>query len=257
MLLVILVAGGGCGAAPPAVRPAAPGSAVTFSRPPVIDGRREACLAPPYAPAPGASALADGSPVSVLATGRGWRVSLGGERALSPDEGVALLGRLRDRDPALRFLGYGVYCGEPAHLCFQLAGSLCELRVEDAVRAVRDALALDVGLADARVELQVVLEGALGPRCSAGDPACVPLPYEGDPSFDPAGPRHTGRLAEHSAGACAHDGECVVGGCGNDCVLWEYGGANESATCEGYVFSDPAPMFCGCVEGGCAWFTQH
>lgn len=43
--------------------------------------------------------------------------------------------------------------------------------------------------------------------------------------------------------------------CGNHCVSWEYGGAHAAATCEGYTFD--APIFCGCVNGACAWFSQH
>jgi hypothetical protein len=46
----------------------------------------------------------------------------------------------------------------------------------------------------------------------------------------------------------------MVMGCGNHCLSWQYGGAHEGATCEGYAFGEP--VFCGCVEGACAWFTQ-
>jgi hypothetical protein len=219
----------------------------------VIDGSRQACLLPPFAPAPDETALPDGSTLARVAE-RTWNVQFAGDRTPSAEESAALLARLRDG--GLTFLDYGVYCGTPAHLCFQITGSLCEQHVTDTMSAFRDALAQDATLAGASIELQVVLAGHLGPRCTPDDPACLPLPYQGEPHFAPDGPRHAGVLASHSAGACSHDGECVVGGCGNHCMLWEYGGANESATCEGYASTDSSPMFCGCVDGGCAWFTQ-
>jgi hypothetical protein len=43
-------------------------------------------------------------------------------------------------------------------------------------------------------------------------------------------------------------------GCGNHCTSWHYGAAHELGTCEAYLFS--SPVFCGCVEGQCGWFTQ-
>lgn len=218
----------------------------------MIDGSRRACLEPPYAPGASAASLADGTPVVREAEGRRWIVTLAGERAPSPEEVHASLDALRSQ-PGLRLVNYGGYCGDGARTCLVLAGNLCELRVEDALRALRDAIAAS-RLAGMRLEVAVELGGSLGPRCQPGDRDCQPIAYQGG-TYDRLGSRIPGAFASHSAGACDHDGECMVMGCGNHCLLWEYGGANEGATCEGYSF--PRPIFCGCAEGECQWFTQR
>ncbi len=225
-----------------------------FHRAPTIDGSRAACLLPPFGLPPELTSLPDGSLVERLGDGRAWNVKLAGDRETTHEESMALLERLRAADESWRFLGYGVYCGTPAHLCFRIDGNLCELRVEDAITRFREAVARDGQLAGARLELQVALEGNLGPRCTAEDPSCVPIPYEGHPRYDAGGARRAGPLRTHGGGSCAHDGECVVGGCGNHCMHWTFGGAHEGATCEGYDL--PERTFCGCVEGACGWFTQ-
>jgi len=69
-----------------------------------------------------------------------------------------------------------------------------------------------------------------------------------------SGGRSAGPLRSHGGGSCTQDGECLVGGCGNHCMHWTFGGAHEGATCEGYDL--PERTFCGCVEGACGWFTQ-
>ncbi len=243
-----------CGASLSARRSGAPGSAVHFSRPPVIDGSRRACLAPPYAPPEGTTALPDGTLVEHVADGRSWTFKLPGDRDATPEESAALLQRLRAAHPDQPFLSFGLYCGSnPGHMCFRIAGNLCELRIEDALARFREVVQLDGQLASSRLQVSIALEGRLGPRCTPADAACEPTSYEGG-VYDPARGRHAGPLATHSAGACAQDGECMVQGCGNHCTSWEYGGAHEGATCEGYAFDQP--IFCGCVEGSCAWFTQ-
>lgn len=229
------------------------GSAVGFARPPVVNGRRDACLVPPYAPAAGAKALADGTPiVAHEAGGRRWVVDLGGTRERDDAAVSRALERLRAR-PGLTFLSDGLYCGDGQPICLHLAGNLCELRVADAVTRVRDAVAGDPALAGMRLLLSVELAGNAGPRCEASDAGCGPLPYD-QGRYDPSRPRRGGAFPSHSAGACTQDGDCWVAGCGNHCVSWQYGGANEAATCEGYIF--PRPVFCGCVSGGCGWFSQ-
>lgn len=89
-----------------------------------------------------------------------------------------------------------------------------------------------------------------GPRCTPDNPLCLPRPYEGCHAFAVDGPRRPSELGT-SAGACEHDGECMISGCGNDCVRWDQTGAG---TCEGYL--PERPTFCGCVSGACQWFTQ-
>lgn len=227
----------------------------TFHAAPVVDGSRVACLAPPYAPAPDASALADGTPVRREADGRRWVISLAGDAAPTPGDASALVQRLRDRGGLLRWISYGLYCSlDPQTLCFSWRGNLCETHVEEVAAALLTAIAADPVLPRPRAELAISLAGRLGPRCAATDPSCVPQPYDHGAQFDPHGPRTPGPLASHSGGACGHDGDCVQMGCGNHCLSWEHGGAHEFATCEGYVFEKP--VFCGCVAGACAWFTQ-
>jgi hypothetical protein len=116
------------------------------------------------------------------------------------------------------------------------------------------AIAEDPILPQPRAELAIMLIGALGPRCVEGDEECGPIPYESGMRYDASRGRELGPLAHYSAGECTHDGECAVMGCGNHCVGWQYFGAHEAGTCEGYSFSEP--VFCGCASGQCGWFTQ-
>lgn len=222
-----------------------------FHRGPAIDGSRAACLRPPFAPPPERLAL-DGGVTLEHPDERTWIAKIPGTRDASIEEQSALLSRLRTRDPELAFLGHGLYCGP--RLCFQIQANLCEARVEDEIARFRAALAADGALADARLELAVELAGRVGPRCAPPDPTCVPTPYEGQPRYDPDGARRSGPLPRHGGGSCTHDGECLVGGCGNHCAHWTFGGAHEGATCEGYDLPDRT--FCGCVEAACGWFTQ-
>jgi hypothetical protein len=253
---VLLVACAPSGTSVRTVRqPDLPGSAVGFSRPPVIDGSRTACILPPYTPPVDATALANGTPARRDKGGRRWTISLPGETTVSHELAGALVERLRAQGGVLRYISYGLYCGEHDDIaCLSYRANLCETNVDEVATTILAAIAADPVLPTPHIDLAVSLAGALGPRCeTADDPACAPRPYE-DGVYDPGGERHAGPLASHSAGACRHDGDCKEAGCGNHCISWEYGGANEAATCEGYVFNEP--VFCGCVEGACAWFTQ-
>lgn len=235
-------------------RPELPGSAVHFTRPPVVDGSRRACLAPPYTPAVDATALSNGTPVHGDQEGRRWTVSLAGNEAPTSEQMTGLLERLRARGGILQWVSYGLYCGADSRVaCLSYEGDLCTTNVDEVALTILAAIAADPVLPSPQLELAISLSGALGPRCEAPDPLCVPTAYEGG-VYDPEGDREAGPLATHSAGACRQDGDCVQAGCGNHCVSWEYGGAHAAATCEGYSFDEP--IFCGCVEGACAWFSQ-
>lgn len=254
MLVLVLAAcagGSSSSGAGGSARSSGPG----FSRPPVVDGSRVACLAPPYAPPPDATTLEDGTPARREAEGRRWVFSLAGETVPTPDEAAALVERLRAQGGELQWIGYGLYCGEPAStICLHYEGNLCEVHVEALARTLRAAIAADPVLPTPRIELAISLAGALGPRCEDRDPECVPIPYAGGAAWTPRGGRRLGPLAGYSGGDCVHDGDCVVGGCGNHCMSWEHGGAHEAATCEGYSFREP--VYCGCVDDRCAWFEQ-
>lgn len=242
-----------CGVGPTATL--ARGSRARFSHPPVVRGSRVACLSPPYTPAADARAMAEGTAVRREDEGRRWVLSLAGDAVPSADEVAALVERLRRRGGLLQWVDYGLYCGAREQTaCLHWEGNLCETNVERVAHTLMAAVAADAVLPRPRIELAISLAGRLGPRCAGDDLACEPVPYNLREAYDPLGDRHADVLGELSAGACEHDGECVQAGCGNHCVSWELGGAHEAATCEGYQFS--RAVFCGCVAGECAWFTQ-
>ena len=104
------------------------------------------------------------------------------------------------------------------------------------------------------VRVRVTILSAPGPRCAADDPACGPLPYEAAcverTHYDPRGKR---TIVEGSSttGQCKHDGECVVGGCGNACA--PAAAIGREGTCEEHIGWDD--VYCGCVKTACVWFT--
>jgi hypothetical protein len=153
----------------------------------------------------------------------------------------------------------------PGELCIRLRIWLCSVPVEEAIAAVAEQVDA-TPLARATVGIHIDLIGAAGPRCAAGDDACGPEPYEGtlaDSGYDchddrvlvtDEWPGLAASFAAYTGGACRHDGECVVAGCGNHCVSWDT--RIEVGTCEGYTELEDAPALCGCVEGACAWFVD-
>lgn len=239
--------------APPAADPPA-ATRERWSHPPVINGSRRACLEPPYTPPPDATTLSDGTPARRSADGLQWTISLQGDTVPQGAAAGELIQRVRTQGDFYRWLSWGVYCDNHTRLCLHYAYNLCEQRLEDVVNSLRAAIAQDPVLPRPIIDLNIELAGRLGPRCDASDPACVPEPYQRGTRYDPSGQRIPGPLAKYSSGTCGQDGDCVVGGCGNDCMSWELGGAYEAATCEGY--SVPRPIFCGCVSGQCRWFMQ-
>lgn len=223
--------------------------------PPILDGSREACLLPPYAPEPEATALSDGTPIVRGSEGRRWRVTLPGDQPYETEAMTALLERLRHSDEALRFLNRGLYCRDPDRICFHLQVDLCTEGVEEVAARFLAALAADPELPEPGGELAIDLVGYLGPRCSSEEGLCEPEPFETPMEYDPEaerGPRF--HLGGFLGGACEEDGDCMISGCGNRCMHWGCATAHRASTCEGYMFSHPT--FCGCVEGQCGWFAQ-
>lgn len=100
----------------------------------------------------------------------------------------------------------------------------------------------------------VRLVGASGPRCAASDPACGPQPIDRTASDAGVLPPDSERCpafttpSSFQRGRCAHDGECVITGCGNVCVQWSL--APFDYQCPGFSNA----RWCGCVDGRCAWF---
>jgi hypothetical protein len=130
------------------------------------------------------------------------------------------------------------------------------------VQSVDEALRRE-GLASVRVGVDVSISGAVGPRCEPIDPSCGPLSSRDWDRPDALRSSPTdcvaGRvpIAEHgvvTAGrACAHDGECVIGRWGSDCVRWDQ--ASHIIWCEDVLLLKERPVtYCGCVAGRCDWF---
>lgn len=237
--------GGSAGSRPPPKK-----GSHGFPSPPTVDGSRKPCLDAPYTPGLGATAFSDGSPVSASKDGRSWRFEIPGTSELKGEEGTALLMAARKRGGQFTWLNYGVYCGDS--ICFAMRVNLCEGSVEELARSLKTVLSEERGPTTPRLDVVIALEGELGPRdCGGAD--CDPIPYEGTPYYDRDATRRLGPIPEYGSGACSRDADCMVKGCGNHCVSWEQGGANQAGTCEGY---DMPRAFCGCVEKECAWFTQ-
>ena len=237
-------------------RPAAPKQSCTGS--PTVDGSRRPCLDPPYAPPPGATALADGTPFVRDEGGRRFTFQLAGDTDASPEELSALIQRLRERGGSLTFLSYGLYCGsrDSRRACLHLRVDLCAVKIDELAGELLAAIAEDPILPRPRAELAISLGGLLEPRCRLDQGGCMPVPLnEGGPRYNPfakRGPRfHLGGVR---GGSCDHDGECMLAGCGNRCHHWTCPGANEAGTCEGYSFAKP--VYCGCVRGECGFFSQ-
>jgi hypothetical protein len=140
--------------------------------------------------------------------------------------------------------------------------------------------------AGACIGITVEIPAPSAPRCDGGDPGCVPVPMcdpdncpggaRPDPgccpecgSYDPSAGRtlsigsHADALvgpgleylevpAQEEVGECAHDGECVLNGCGQYCC--SYDDLTFISTCECYPGLSRA--LCGCVDGRCRWFHQ-
>lgn len=183
-----------------------------------------------------------------------------GERIVSPNERLKFLERNRKAIHALagvRSSGFGVCCDDgPGGGCVRVGVALCAVRLGDLATTIEGLWAKD-GYADARLDVLIELEGLAGPRCDGEKGACLPEPYESGRTLAQQGyrcdaPRTPLRDKHLSWGACAHDGECVRSGCGNQCVPWTDSGIG---TCEGYLW--PKPMFCGCVTGSCSWFSTE
>jgi hypothetical protein len=103
--------------------------------------------------------------------------------------------------------------------------------------------------------VQVTIISAPGPRCAPDDPACEPLPYDAacveKTDYDPKGKRTLVRVGGGTNLPCAHDGECMISGCGNECVPTS--DIPRSGTCQDY--STWQNVYCGCLQNTCAWFT--
>ncbi|MEM6991333.1 MAG: hypothetical protein AAF721_12565 [Myxococcota bacterium] len=256
---------------------------------PTIDGRREACMLPPFLPGE-SSTLADGTAVASSDAQRRWTVML------HPSAAAATRAELQDgadrlrAEPGLARL-HRSRCDEPGD-CWKLWLPLCTTTLDEVVATVRRAVDGDPVLAERSIPLQIELLGRLGPRCEADDPECTPVPepHSGGGFYDPTGTRAV--LPAEAVGTCEHDGDCLVSGCHQQtCLAWELGSESEYSCAIGVSplgcsnapnaphchnpcrsFDNgggamdpsmcdeqrrPSRVFCGCVDRRCVWFDQR
>jgi hypothetical protein len=213
--------------------------------------------APTRAPsdAPTTAAVeATGARYQVCGGGTTYRIDRAGARALTEAE--------------LREIKSALYSATPGHETAGIGGVACPPAKPDlgVLLWIRENTATPIMIAqhvaalaaraggDPTVHLQVTIHSAPGPRCAPDDPACGPVPYEAAcverTDYHPKGKREIVR-ARPGRGPCAYDGECRVGGCGNECVPTSL--VDRAGTCEGRSGWDN--VYCGCVEAKCVWFT--
>lgn len=189
-----------------------------------------------------------------------------GSSDLDDDAVAGFHRRYSDEISAIPGVGYqalGLCCipGVPAAAeqysgaCIVIGLQRCTTPIADVVRRVADLLE-SAGIRDRRLGIAVQLSALKRPRCPADDPECLPVAYR-DARYRPDAPRvpthrATPHVAPLSGGACARDGECLVTGCGNHCVVWSE--ASFGAICPTYDALENSQ--CGCVEGLCTWFEQ-
>jgi hypothetical protein len=214
---------------------------------------------PTHAPddaATAAAVAAVGARYQVCPGGTDYVVDRPGARALTDTERDVLKLGLYKVSPGAESAGIGGVACPPAKPVLGVQLSIRENTATPAMIAERVvALAARAG-GDPAVRVQVTIVSPPGPRCAAEDPACGPVPYEAAcverTGYDPKGQRTLVR-ARPGHGPCAHDGECRIGGCGNECVPASH--FDHAGTCEGYVGWEN--VYCGCVENKCVWFTTR
>jgi hypothetical protein len=210
----------------------------------------------PPAPAPSdqvtASAVAaTGAHYEICATPNIYLVTRDGDRELD--------------EPELRQVQNGLYADLPGRESAGLGGVRCAPSAKPALGVQLDvddtgATPVEIARRLARLtptgvaaRVQVTIRSPPGPRCAAGDPACGPLPYDAaclaKTDYDPRGTRRIVRTGGGERARCAHDGECVISGCGNECVATSE--ILRGGTCQGYDWPD---VYCGCVQNSCNWF---
>ncbi len=231
--------------------------------------RRSPRPCPPVRPYVKTPALAPTDATTVAGVG-----ATGARYQVCPDAGTYLLSRAGAREPKPFELGdlliavyephsdvgkakvVNVNCLTPGRAPgLMLAIGTGTLRPDELARKLMAAA--DRVAPDATVYLEVELIPRPGPRCAPDDPACKPLPYEGrcaeETGYDPKAKRRPAGMLGHAGGSCTYDGECVIGGCGNDCGPPSIEG--QEGTCEEYEFNEP--IYCGCVNRRCAWFRTE
>lgn len=229
---------------------------------PLVNGTRDACVSPPYAPDSQSTAIG-GLALERTADPQAFLLIARSAHTLSDAQSNSLLEALRSSDQSLRSLNFGIYCGDDGNgradeRCFKIVAPLCETNVVRFATALAARIAERPEGTDAGWVVRIELGGLLHARCDARrDPACLPIAYRREDQRDYApGDRDPVAIAGHDFGTCSNDGDCNVLGCGNDCSAWYAEDGETGATCEAYPALEETPSFCGCVEGRCSWFQQ-
>ncbi len=209
----------------------------------------------PDDPATTAAVEATGARYQVCPGGTQYLIDRPGKRALTESELLELRTALV-RVPGAHSAGIG---GCRCPLAKPALGVLLGVNENTATPgAIADQVAAVAARAggDPAACVDVAIVSAPGPRCAADDPACGPVPYEAScvekTDYDPKGRREIVR-ARSGRGPCAYDGECRVGGCGNECV--PSAETAHAGTCEEYGHWES--VYCGCVEEKCVWFATR
>ena len=214
------------------------------------------CRKPPWYP----DRPPSGVGVQSCADERSFRFVIGSGKPASNDELNAFLNAHREEFHAVDGVfgsGQGVCCSEDvdhheklSELCISFDLLLCTTSLPDFIAKLQTIQASDTDLAARSIRVAVRLGGLTEPRCQADDPECGPIPYQQGETRPVPDPRRPLGPLPADEKACAHDGECVANGCGNDCDHWSIAGL--PGTCP--LLSELQGAFCGCVQDRCAWF---
>ena len=215
--------------------------------------RRVPTLAPTE-PATVAAVEATGARYEVCGRGSTYLIARDGQRELTEHELKRVMDGLYHRLPGMAAAGIGgVRCRSPSS--GPSLGITLEVREQSAtpMQIARQLETLAPDGSTARVEVTII--SAPGPRCAADDPACEPLPYQAacveKTAYNPRATRTIVRAGGGTHAPCAHDGECTIGGCGNECVPTS--DIPLPGTCQ--LYTRWQNVYCGCVQNACAWFT--
>jgi hypothetical protein len=201
-----------------------------------------------------AAVAAAGSRYEICPTRNAYVIARDGQRELDGQELSNLNTNLFHGLPGMEEAGAGgVRCLSPSSL--PAVGLTLRVRENSATPGqIAEKLATLVpDGAIARVEVTII--SAPGPRCAPDDPTCGPLPYAAacieKTDYDPKGKRTIVRAGGGTNLPCSHDGECTIGGCGNDCVPTS--DVPRPGTCQ--LYTRWQNVYCGCLQNACAWFT--
>jgi len=210
-------------------------------------------LLAPSDPATTADVAAAGARYEVCPNRRSYIVVREGKRELTESEALAIRTAFFMGDGQSASLG-GCDCAEtkPPRLCIVVSLRENAATPADIARRLVTS-AIDTRTKDATARVQVSILSVPRPRCAVGDPACGPVPYDAEcvekTSYSAKAARHI--VGPGASGQCAHDGDCRVAGCGNECVPGTALPENGIA-CDEHTELERA--YCGCVNTACAWF---